>query len=405
VIKDYQNIIEALCDKFNNAITQLDIIAWLENFESADWKKALIVLSCFEYFSTRDVIKEFESGLKKIVEIVNPKEPIILLPVGQMGKSGAAMIYYLKKTPSFSNKIISILDNNDYSKIPENCKVVLVDDFSGSGETILKFYNSIRADLPKNHIVFALTVAYLEKAADVLDKNNIKLIGNSRIAAFASRGSVFGYYPKMKTIRSFCFEYGDKLYPETKYKEGLTKQHPLGYSNSQALVGFEHSIPNNCLSIIWADVKVVGTDRKWIPLFPRRGALIIDKSKEFKQSQRYWASIVYKLGLNENLFSSEEKYTKGTVQLISVIFLKKKQRSTLVICQMLGVNINEYGEIIKTGQAKNLFDDEEELTEQAIDIFEQLRKKVRFRKDELITSELLIEEDILYIPKVFRGGS
>jgi hypothetical protein len=405
MIKDYQNIIDAACERFNNSITQIDIVAWLENFDKNDWKKALIVLNTFEYYSTKDIIREFENGLKTIVERLKPKEKVALVPIGKIGKSGMAMIYYLKKTPSFSKKKVKLIEDNDFTSLVDDYKVVLVDDFSGTGGTIVEFYNVIKAKLPVKHSVIALTVAYMEKAKSVLEKEGIKIKGNLRIPAFAPRGSVFGYYPKMKAMRKFCFDYGDKLYSEKDYKEKKSPHHPLGFLNSQTLLGFEHSVPNNTLPIIWADKKIDDEDKKWTPLFPRSGSLIIERAKEFKQNQKYWASIIFKLGLNENLFSDNEKYNKQTLQLISIMFLKNRHKNVVFICQTLGINLQDYDNIIAIGQEKELFDLNEELTEHAIKIYEQIKKKIRFQKSTFIEPELIIEEDMLYIPKVFRGGS
>lgn len=66
MIKDFQETINTICAQFNNKITQLDIIAWLENFDKEDWKKALIVLNNFEFFSTEAIIRELDNGLKLI---------------------------------------------------------------------------------------------------------------------------------------------------------------------------------------------------------------------------------------------------------------------------------------------------------------------------------------------------
>lgn len=419
MIRDYQEIINTISDRFNNSLSQLDIIIWLENFEIIDWKKALTVLNNFEYYSTKDIIKEYENGLKDIIDAETSEENIFLIPVGNLrkredqrevyyfGKSGAAMVYYLKKTPSFSSntKKLKLIEEDKLSELPENAKIVMVDDFSGTGGTILEYYKSIKTKLPAKHTAIVLTIAFMEKAEEVLKKSNILIKGNKRHPAFSERGSVFGYYPKMKAMRDFCFKYGNKLYPLENYNKNKTKQHPLGFQNSQALIGFEHSIPNNTLSIIWADCKNKSNGVSWNPLFPRRGNLVIERSKDFKQNQSYWVSIAYKLGLNNGLFNEEEKYHTQTIQLISILHLKRKQKSDLLISQILGINMNEYNSIISIGKEKKLFDHNEDLTEQAINIIEQIRKKIKFQHDNQIINQLKIEEDIVYVPKIFRGSS
>jgi hypothetical protein len=405
MIKDYQNIINVICDRFNNSITEFDVISWLDNFEKTDWKKALTVLNSFEYHTTKDIINEFDYGLNSIIEELETDDKVYVVPIGNVGKSGLAMMYYLKKTPTFSNKKIIILENLDYSKLSNQSQLIIVDDFSGSGGTVIEFYEKLSHILPEKHNVFALTIAYMEKAKTALKKRNIKIYGNKRVPVFCNRGSVFGYYPKMKMIREFCFKYGNKLYSEANYSEGKTMLHPLGFANAQALIGFEHSIPNNTIPIIWSDKKRIDNGEFWVPIFPRRGKLLIKDSQEFRKSQRYWLSIIFKLGLNGTLFSPEEKYSKHNMHLLSVMYLKRKQKSVLTICQTLGVNLTDYERIINEGRAKNIFDAKEELTEQAISLIEQVRKRVKFQKNTYIKPELLIEEDMLYLPKVFRGSS
>jgi len=405
MFKDYQDIIEAVCARFENVISPLDVLAWLDNFEEIDKKEALIVLNNFEFFSIKDIIKGFDYGLLNILKDLSPIRNIHLIPLGKIGKSGGAMAYYLKKTPTFSyNKEIEFIEENNFPTLTDGCTIVIVDDFAGTGNSIIEFYNQIKPNLPNNHNVYALTIVYMEKAKINLEKNNIQIVGSERMPAFAPRGSVFGYYPRMIETRDFCFRYGNMLYPEHKYKEKKTVQHPLGYLNTQALIGFEHSIPNNTLPILWADCRIKGTNEYWTPLFPRRGNLLIEKSKKFKQSQYYWVNLVFKLGLNETLFEVEEKYSSDTIQLISMIYLKKKQKSPLAICQLLGLSLSEYDSIKRKGENKDLFDSEGNLTEQAIRIFEEIQKKSRFKK-EIINNKLMIKEDILYIPKKFQGSS
>lgn len=404
MVRNYQEIINIISDKFNNSLSQLDIISWLENFEKRDWEKALTVLNNFEYYSTRDIIREYDNGLKSIIGSEPIKCKIFLIPVGRIGKSGSAMIYYLKKTPSFTTGKFSIIENSDLSHLPENCKIVFVDDFSGTGDSILENYLKLKCKFPKNHTVIALTVAFMEKAKDKLEGYNIQILGNKRAPAFSDRGSVFGYYPKMKAIREFCFKYGNDLYPINDFENKKSRQHPLGYLNTQALIGFEHSIPNNTIPIIWANCKNKRTGVLWFPVFPRRGQLIIERSKEFKQKQRYWVSVVYKLGLKDSLFYDEEKYSIKTIQLITILYLKRKQKTDFSICQLLELSINEYESIIDIGKQKKLFGSKGLLTEQAVNIIEEIRRSNKFQQSKQTGYKLKIEEDLIYIPKIFRGS-
>ncbi|MDM1067356.1 phosphoribosyltransferase-like protein [Myroides odoratimimus] len=405
MVSQFENIINAICDKFHNQITPLKVVKWLENFEPSDWRKALIVLNSFEYFSTMDVIKEFNSYLYEIIKDLNNDNPIYVLPVGYAGKSGLAMVYYLKKTNAFSSNKVKILTEENFDILNNNDNIILVDDFSGSGETISNFYLKIKDKLPKNHTVCVLTVAYLNKAKNHLDKINISIYGNFRNQAFSPRGSVFGYYPKMKAIREFCFKYGNIIYKEDDYKKKKSRQHPLGFSNSQALIGFEHAVPNNTISIIWSDKKRYDNKGNWFPIFPRRTQTYITEMSEFKKQRTYWISLLYKLNFDSDLNLKHEKYSNYNLRVLSVILLKRKRKSPIFICQFLGLNLEEYENIIQEGIKSKVFDKDSELTENAFEIIEQIKKRIRFEKEKYIKPELVIEEDMLYLPKVFQGSS
>lgn len=409
MIKDFQETINTICAQFNNKITQLDIVAWLENFDKEDWKKALIVLNNFEFFSTEAIIKELDNGLKLILENQLIENKIYLVALGKIGKSGATMMYYLKKTPTFiyderETKKLEIVQNEDFSTLTNESNIVIVDDYAGTGDSIVEYYNEIKGRIPNIECkTYALTIAFMSAAKQNLIKSNIEIIGNERIPVFSTRGSVFGYYPKAKGMREFCFKYGNKLYSLSKYKKNKG-QHPLGFKNSQALIGFEHSIPNNTLPIIWATCKVSRKGKNWVPIFSRNSQQHINKAKEFRNGQIYWASIIYKLGLFKTIFQPDKMYDKEMIQLISMISLKKMQKNILYICQILGANLSEYETIIELGQKKGLFDLDENITEQADKIYEEVKKKTKIQKSN-INSELAIDEDYIYIPKKFQGGS
>lgn len=405
MISNYENIINAICDRFHNHITPLKIVNWLENFDSSDWKKALIVLNSFEYYTTKDIIKEFDAYLNLIYNDITNTNKVYAIPVGKTGKSGLAMIYYLKKTNSFVDNKLKILGEDYFSKIKDNDNIILVDDFSGSGETISSFYNSIKDKLPKNHNVFVLTVAFLTKAKIHLENIGIQIYGNLRNPVFSSRGSVFGYAPKMKAIREFCFKYGNLIYSEEDYKNKKIKLHPLGFANSQALIGFEHAIPNNTLSIMWSDKKRLDKDEVWKPIFPRRTQTYIKEANEFKKTSTYWISILYKLGLEKSFNLNTDKYSKYNLKILSILLLKRKRNNPIYICQFLGINLDEYNLIIDEGIKSNIFNEQGELTDNAIRILDEVRKKIRFEKEKYIKPELIIEEDMVYLPKVFQGSS
>ena len=52
------------------------------------------------------------------------------------------------------------------------------------------------------------------------------------------------------------------------YGEALVPAHPLGYDDSELLLGFSHNTPDNTLPIIWFE-KEHGATEPWYPIFRR----------------------------------------------------------------------------------------------------------------------------------------
>jgi len=77
---------------------------------------------------------------------------------------------------------------------------------------------------------------------------------------FSPYSQIFPDRDKRERIKEMCEKHGQRLYPK----------YPLGYDDSQALIVFSHSTPNNTLPIIWA-----GPDNEktpgvvWNPLWKR----------------------------------------------------------------------------------------------------------------------------------------
>ena len=151
--------------------------------------------------------------------------------------------------------------------------------------------------------------------------------------AFIRRGSVFGNERSMLQVREFCFKKGEKLCPNWK-NEDLK---PLGYKNSQALVCFEHTTPNNTLPIFWYEMQIQGTDKKWNAIFPRFANSRIERGRRLRISSRFWISAMKKMNMPNIDWSLH--YTTESLRLISVVAQKYHHRSDLYIANVLGINM------------------------------------------------------------------
>lgn len=137
------------------------------------------------------------------------------------------MAYHAKKVLEkidLPESVLSMLNLKNLKDIKKNAVIALLDDFSGTGESILSFYEkSVKPIVERKPIT---TVIYMEKGRKNLESNcGLNVYGDLSIPAFARRGSVFGYEKSMIPVRDFCFKKAEKLFPNWKYQD----LKPLGY--------------------------------------------------------------------------------------------------------------------------------------------------------------------------------
>ena len=401
---DYNKAIESICFKFGHAVTEYDVFRWLRNFEDSEWDMALNVLDKVVYYSSDRIDETLEFYIKKIIED-NKDKHLYLLPSGNIGKSGHVMAYHAKKIIEklgLSERVLSLLNLKNLDSVRKNAVIALLDDFSGTGESIKKFYeNNIVTITDGRPIkICALTVAYMEKAKENLKAEcGIDVYGDLSKPAFERRGSVFGYEKNMIPVREFCFKKGEILLPNWK-NEDLK---PLGYKNGQAMVCFEHTTPNNTLPIFWFEKVIPGTNKQWSAIFPRFANSRIDRGRRLRQSSNFWLSAMNKLNM-QNIDWGKE-HTPESLRLISVVAQKYHRRSDLYIAQVLGISIQDVETIIGIGKDKGLIDETGGLTLEAKTIYEEIRKKDRILEQEIPKQLSRQNIDRVYVPTSFRGFS
>ena len=401
---DYNKAIESLCFKFGHAVTEYDVFRWLRNFDESEWAMALNVLDKVVYYSSDMIDEALESHIKRMIED-NLGKHLYILPMGNVGKSGHVMAYHAKKVIEklgLPEKVLSLLNLKNLDGIKKDAVIALLDDFSGTGESIKKFYEKSIKDViaGKPITVCALTVAYMEKAQTYLNTEyGISIYGYISTPAFVRRGSVFGYEKNMIPVRDFCFKKGEMLFPNWRNEE----LKPLGYKNGQALVCFEHTTPNNTLPILWYEQMIPGTDKQWNAIFPRFANSRIDRGRRLRQNSNFWLSAMNKLNMPNVDWAKD--HTTESLRLISVVAQKYHRRSDLYIAQVLGITIEDVEAIIRLGQEKGLIDENGWLMPEAKLIYEEIRKKDRILEKDIQKQMSRQNVDKVYVPTSFRGIS
>lgn len=401
---DYNQAIESICFKFGHAVTEYDVFSWLRNFDESEWDMALNVLDKVVYYSSDRIEETLEGHIKQIVE-EHKGVHVYVLPSGNVGKSGHVMAYHAKKVIEnlgLPEKVLSLLNLRSLDTVKRNAVIALLDDFSGTGESIKKFYYEHVKDAVDGKIVAvcALTVAYMEKASNYLQsKCDIKIYGDLHKPAFVRRGSVFGYEKSMIPVRDFCFKKGELLFPNWR-NQSLK---PLGYENSQGMVCFEHTTPNNTLPILWYEELIPGLDKKWNAIFPRFANSRMERGRRLRMSSGFWLSAMQKMNMPNTDWAMH--HTTESLRLISVVAQKYHQRSNMYIAQVLGICVEDVEEIIGIGKGKGLFDENGNLTLEAKTIYEEIRKRDKILEHDIPKQMSRIMIDSVYVPTSFRGIS
>ena len=365
---------------------------------------ALNVLDKVVYYSSDRIDETLEYHIKQIVEDHNG-EHVYILPVGDVGKSGHVMAYHAKKVIEklgLPENVLSLLNLKSIDSIQRNAVVAMLDDFSGTGESIKRFYdNYVKTTFSgKPVMVFALTVAYMEKASNYLLSNcNIDIYGDLHKPAFVRRGSVFGYEKNMIPVRDFCFKNGEMLFPYWKNHD----LKPLGYGNSQAMVCFEHTTPNNTVPILWFEGIIPETDKKWNAIFPRFANSRIERGRRLRMSSGFWLSAMQKMNMPNTDWAMH--HTTESLRLISVVAQKYHHRNNIYIAQVLGICVEDVEEIIGIGKGKGLFDENGNLTLEAKTIYEEIRKRDKILEHDIPKQMSRIMINSVYVPTSFRGIS
>ncbi|MCK0148319.1 hypothetical protein MWU78_21935 [Arenibacter sp. F26102] len=423
ISKEIDNItLDLLGSRLKNIVAPLDIIKWLENFKESEVQTAVHIAMNMTVFNTYEIEDILNNAFANQFSTLRSHEKVIVLPVGDFGKSGSMITYFFQKT-DFHRKmkssqkldLVSFLDDFIF-EIGKKYYLVLIDDFTGSGKSIETFYTEkIEGNIDNFEEIHFIGIAGMRNAINRIDKLFTKLhIPESNIfkPTFARDSHNFGYR-NYNNYREFCYNYGAKLTNPKKLKNGNIKYNTaLGFENSQALVSFSYGSPNNTLPIIWANKD------GWNPLIPRFSKDKISISRKFRKSLSYELSLLKEFGTkdvktefftfqierNKQVFSSASKID---FSLYGIIKLKRAGHTVPTICQKLGMMTHDYEDMMKEAVKRRLFDKDLELTDYGIQVYYEAKKTIKALNRNIAyeKSEHFLIKEINYLPKQFNGRS
>ncbi|MET3518856.1 phosphoribosyltransferase-like protein [Mesorhizobium abyssinicae] len=285
-------------------VLEPDVRQWLEQFEASDdvrsdeQLQALFLLSNFVYFGQREVRELLRSlyrdlfktpaihsirranGDTKDTELLNRQfaehlSKTRFLGVGNPSESGVHLLYYFRQENRLhSNQFINT--HEIFARDPASgtatirirnsaiTDYVFIDDLCGSGTQAAQYSQDIID--PLRALNPALKVHYLVLFATQRGLDSIRSLHryNTIAAVYELDDSFKALEPDSRIFNAINVDFDRVKVKATcmKYGTRLWARHPLGYKDSQLLIGFNHNTPDNTLPIFWADAP-------WRPIFKR----------------------------------------------------------------------------------------------------------------------------------------
>jgi len=396
-----------LLPRLGYSVTPLRVSEWLENFEDHEVDLLIDLLSVLEYISFNELQARIEFLLKGLFKGIPKEDEIFIIPYGKPGKSGSLISYPVEKTSSFQQRKKYIKIENDHYKLTPKVKhVILIDDFVGSGKTFIDEYCDIKdikskVDYCKIKNVYLMAPVVMSQAY-IKIKNRfpeVEIICERRNKIFDTKNSPFNLFKNRSSLKTLSYKYGKAI-----------RESPYGYGGAESLISFFYGTPNNTLPIIWSD------KNKWKPIFPRKVHSKIEEVKNIKKNIAYSIGIYNRLGIdiynqNESIFVDtstnrrrEIKYnSKLHHSVIGLIWLKKQKYDDILICQILGLTMDDlsgvYAEAIKLG----LIHKSKSLTTEGTHFLKKIYKRVRKEGIRKESKKNLTPSNNLYLPSQFNG--
>ena len=156
------------------------------------------------------------------------------------------------------------------SHLEQDPILVIVDDFTASGDTLVKGINkAIEQDgagfgelVSQGRVICCVLTAFPEAIEKVQNEHpnipviSMKVFGDD-VRALDGQANIFEDVGSRTFAKDMLLQLGRALAP----------QMPLGYGDMGVLVAFHNTVPNNTLPIFWCSGKVNG--RTWHALLPR----------------------------------------------------------------------------------------------------------------------------------------
>jgi hypothetical protein len=233
------------------------VLAWLSQFDEDDLPLAIEIIEAVRYFNAvniRTMTRElFELASAELVARDLAHAAFVAVGGPASGSATVARVLreQLRGTP---HRLVTMLE---LAQAPAGQfdAVVFVDDFSGTGSTLVRWWDTVEPIVrPINAEVFIGLLVLNEPARPLIEVFGqviaVEELGPAQ-NTLSAVNETFTNDQKQR-IRHYCAA------------TGVSQALRSGYGNCALLLAFKHVCPNNSLPILWSD------QSGWRPLFNRR---------------------------------------------------------------------------------------------------------------------------------------
>lgn len=244
------------------------------------------------------------------------------------------------------------------SRLSNKKYLILIDDYTGSGKTIIDFIILI-----KKYVGDDIRLIIYCIHATKVSKNTV----NEFLSVEGIKGQIESY------------EESDMYFANAYEKQNIIKsfgkfRNPLGYDETESVLTTYRNTPNNTLELFWNDNLI---DNGWCSLFPR------DKKNE--GSYKFMSDWVKERNKLQWFMTYKEIPEEIRDQTVVLLYVKNnnRQRSNIVEIELSQI-ICYNDSVMQECQDKNLIeliDNIYKLSEQGLDFLKQLKlNKVTFQR-------------------------
>jgi len=254
------SVIAAAATRFvdHEAMSPERVLAWLEQFTDEDLPLAMQLLDNIRYYNGNDIRELAKTLLQTILtELDEPLyKQIAIVPLGGVGSGTGTVIRAITGVPSNGRwTVVQMLELVRTRGAGINA-IVFVDDFSGSGKTIEKWWATVEPVVRPLDIQLVVGLLVLNyRAAPIIKSSVGSLVYAAELQknddVFDPTCGMFSAEQQQRLLR-----YADKTKCKPKYRRG--------FGDCGLILSFKHGCPNNSLPTLWYG------DGGWVPLFMRR---------------------------------------------------------------------------------------------------------------------------------------